>query len=102
MPYIAMKDFRFSRNGLTTEDAVKGQPVNVPENLVAGLERERFIAATGEHKNAGASPENKMLGSGPENKDDLNALRAEYQHAFNKKPFMGWDADTLKSKIAEA
>lgn len=38
-------------------------------------------------------------GSAP---DDLSALRAEYQNIVGKRAFHGWDADTLKTKIAEA
>lgn len=34
--------------------------------------------------------------------DDIAALRAEYQAKFDKRPFNGWDADTLREKIAEA
>ena len=34
--------------------------------------------------------------------DDLPTLRAEYQTVVGKKPFHGWDAETLKAKIAEA
>ena len=34
--------------------------------------------------------------------DDLSALRAEYQEAVGKKAYHGWDADTLREKIAEA
>ena len=34
--------------------------------------------------------------------DDLSDLRAEYQTVVGKKPFHGWDAETLKAKIAEA
>lgn len=33
--------------------------------------------------------------------DDRAPLRAEYQAKFGKKPFHGWDADTLKAKLAE-
>lgn len=29
-------------------------------------------------------------------------LRAEYEEVFGKKPFMGWDADKLAEKLAEA
>lgn len=32
---------------------------------------------------------------------DLAALRAEYQEAVGKRAFHGWDADTLREKIAE-
>lgn len=34
--------------------------------------------------------------------DDIAALRADYQAKFDKRPFNGWDADTLREKIAEA
>ncbi|WP_457812343.1 hypothetical protein [Sinorhizobium meliloti] len=33
---------------------------------------------------------------------DLPALRKEYQKVSGKRPFNGWDAETLRSKIAEA
>lgn len=38
----------------------------------------------------------------PSQTDDLPKLRAEYFAAFGKRPFNGWDAETLRSKIAEA
>lgn len=34
--------------------------------------------------------------------DELTELRAQYQDAVGKKAFHGWDADTLRAKIAEA
>lgn len=34
--------------------------------------------------------------------DDLAELRVRYRIATGKKPFHGWDAATLKAKIAEA
>lgn len=33
---------------------------------------------------------------------ELSALRAEYQETVGKRPYHGWDADTLREKIAEA
>ncbi|WP_422366405.1 hypothetical protein [Pelagibius sp.] len=39
---------------------------------------------------------------GGQEDDDLAALRAEYEEAVGKKPFNGWDADTLREKIAAA
>lgn len=32
---------------------------------------------------------------------DLAAVRAEYTSVTGKRPFNGWDADTLRAKIAE-
>jgi ribosome-binding protein aMBF1 (putative translation factor) len=34
--------------------------------------------------------------------DSLTALRAEYQEKVGKRPFHGWDEETLAAKIAEA
>lgn len=31
---------------------------------------------------------------------DMSALRAAYQQTIGKRPFPGWDADTLRQKIA--
>lgn len=31
--------------------------------------------------------------------DDMAALRAEYQRVMGKRPFPGWDADTLRAKM---
>lgn len=33
--------------------------------------------------------------------DEMADLRAEYEELAGKRPFMGWDADTLRAKIAE-
>lgn len=34
--------------------------------------------------------------------DELAELRAEYQAKIGKRPFHGWDADTLREKITDA
>ncbi len=34
--------------------------------------------------------------------DDMTQLRKEYQDVVGKRAFNGWDAETLKAKIAEA
>lgn len=34
--------------------------------------------------------------------DELADLRAEYGEVVGKRPFMGWDAETLREKIAAA
>lgn len=33
---------------------------------------------------------------------DIAVLRAEYEAKIGKRPFMGWDADTIRAKLAEA
>lgn len=37
-----------------------------------------------------------------EREDELAELRAEYQEVVGKRAYHGWDADTLREKIAEA
>lgn len=34
--------------------------------------------------------------------DDLSNLRAQYQEVIGKRPYHGWDADELRSKIEDA
>lgn len=36
----------------------------------------------------------------PPKTEDLVPLRTEYEAAIGRRPFMGWDADTLRQKIA--
>ena len=38
----------------------------------------------------------------PAQSPDLSTLRAEYTAKLGKRPFMGWDAQALAKKIAEA
>jgi hypothetical protein len=44
----------------------------------------------------------KPGGSKKQSGDDLPALRAEYKAKLGKAPFNGWDAATLREKIAAA
>lgn len=37
-----------------------------------------------------------------EAEDELSELRAQYQEAFGKRAYHGWDAKMLREKIAEA
>lgn len=37
----------------------------------------------------------------PEASEELTALRTQYHDKFGKRPFHGWDAKTLTSKLAE-
>jgi hypothetical protein len=38
----------------------------------------------------------------PEQTGDLSELRAEYERVIGRRPFMGWGAEVLRKKIAEA
>lgn len=41
-------------------------------------------------------------GGSPKPAGELSALRQEYTEKLGKRPFNGWDADTLREKIAAA
>jgi hypothetical protein len=69
-----LRDFAFSTDGYTSQPATKGWVVDIPGNLVAGLEAAGYL--TRETKDAGAAPENKMLKApAPENKLRKNSGR---------------------------
>lgn len=56
----ATKPFPFSRDGVTLEYAVEGQPVDLPEGLVAGLLAEDYVTkdmAVPENKGGGFTRE---------------------------------------------
>jgi hypothetical protein len=38
----------------------------------------------------------------PDPEEEMKALREQYQDVVGKRPYHGWDAETLKAKIAEA
>lgn len=52
-------------------------------------------------QSADAKPKRKASPK-PAAVSDIKVLRAEYQKVVGKRPFNGWDADTLKAKIDEA
>lgn len=100
MKYIAVKSFRFSRDGVTTEQAQSGDPVDIPAILVKGLFADGYIRLESEGKMLSGAPENKGgLEFVEVGVHDIVALRKEYHEMFGKKPFPGWKADKLQSMI---
>lgn len=64
-----LKPFPFSRDGITEEQATVGVPADVPEHLIRGLERAKYIRQT---KALAGAPENKAEPK-TENKADAAA-----------------------------
>ncbi len=58
----------------------------------------RYATILGKLGNKGTAPAPKAR----KPVDDMAALRKEYQEIVGKRAFNGWDAVTLKAKIAEA
>lgn len=72
-----------------------------------GYERADMVAADAApmKKNVRQPSKPAPQGSAPQTAgagEDRAALRKQYQEVIGKKPFAGWDAETLKAKIAEA
>lgn len=67
---IALKDFPFSRDGIKTELAKKGDPVIVPDDLKEGLVAEGLIGLSPAEAPAAVAPPawNVPPVSAPENK----------------------------------
>lgn len=68
-------------------------------DLLQRLGRARYVEAEPlDHDKDGRKGGSKV----PKKADDLSALRKQYQEVVGKRPFAGWDAETLAAKIAEA
>lgn len=77
--------------GVKTQTAMEGVAVVAPSKATKELPQ---LDHDGDGKPGGST-------SGGDG-DDMKALRQEYQEVVGKKAFAGWDADTLRAKMAEA
>lgn len=68
-------------------------------NAYSDETEERYVK--GDKKESKKDDSSKNEGS-KDSKNDLDAIKAEYEEVVGKKPFHGWDAATLKDKIKEA
>lgn len=76
------------------------------------IERKRELLASGfkiidarfdpDRQEAAAGEGSKDGGSKPADGDDLSTARVRYLEVVGKRPFNGWDLETLNAKIAEA
>lgn len=84
---IAAKGFTYATRRLLPEDPFTARTRGDARALQA-LGKARYATAD-------ASADLKT-------EDERPALRHRYEQLLGKKPFAGWDADTLRAKIAEA
>lgn len=94
---MAHKEVYPTRTGrYGTRMLTAGEPV-----LVSGPTARAMIALG---RAADEAPQRVKVAKQPEPEpvDDLAVLRAEYQAKLGKRPFNGWNADTLREKIAAA
>jgi hypothetical protein len=101
-----MKKAMIANQGMTygTRRLVAGDTFEAPRrdaDLLRRIGRARYTEGTEDpldHDKNGKKGGSKAA----KKADDLTDLRKQYQDAIGKKPFAGWDAETLKTKIAEA
>lgn len=92
VPLIATKGLRYGTRRLLAED-----------DFTAPKRDARLLVAIGKarYRTEGARAATPTPAPTPA-VDDLKALRETYKTATGKKPFGGWDAATLREKIAAA
>lgn len=84
---IATKGMRYGTRRLQAEDAFSAKSRDA-----------RLLVAIGKARYATTDAVAHDASQG----DDLTELRATYQEKVGKRAYHGWDADTLRAKIAEA
>lgn len=89
MKLIATKTRRYGARALRAGDPFEARPA-------IG----RVLVAIGHATLASGTYQTKVADTA--NGDGITDLRAEYTAKIGKKPFHGWDAETLRAKIAEA
>lgn len=87
---IATKSMTYATRRLKADDGFGAKPRDA--RILVAIGKARY--ATADAIAADTAPAAKP--------DDIKALRDAYQAKTGKRPFMGWDADALRTKIAEA
>lgn len=91
---IATKALTYKTRRLQADDLFEARPRDARILKAIGKARDAVLGATPAPKPAPTSV--------PQGADDVKALRTEYKAAAGRNPFNGWDADTLREKIAAA
>lgn len=90
VPMIANKDMSYGTRRLKADEGFEAND-RAQARLLTALGNARLVEAK-PVKKASEKPQG----------DDLADLRAEYTEKVGKRPFGGWNADTLRAKIAAA
>jgi hypothetical protein len=93
---IATKSMSYNTRRLMPGDEFDAKDRDA--RILVGIAKARRVREPGEVPSPPESLTQKASGGS----DDLSALRAEYQEKMGKRPFNGWDAETLNAKMAEA
>lgn len=90
VPMIANKEMSYGTRRLKADEGFEAND----------RAQARLLTALGNARLAEAEPVKKAPAKAKG--DDVAALRAEYTQKLGKRPFGGWNADTLREKIAAA
>lgn len=89
MKMIATRDLRYATRRLKAGDGFEAKTKR-DANLLVAIGKARLDGGSGPAARA------------PDPATDIGALRDRYTTLFGRKPYMGWDAETLTAKIAAA
>lgn len=97
-PMICLKPFRYAGKSLSAGDKFEARDKHARLLGAIGKAKYRTTAIAASPVQKVAAPDQPKAGQVP--LDETAALRVEYQALYGKKPYMGWDAETLRQKIA--
>lgn len=95
---IALKPMRYGTRRLMAGDAFEAREPYA--GILVAIKKARHARAVGSIAPPPVDVSRKIAESFPDT--NIAAVRAEYQRVTGKRPFMGWDAATLRQKMAEA
>lgn len=93
MKMCAMKAFKYATRHLTPGEVFEVKS-RKDSRILRAMNRAAEYVEIEDSPMVAPEPE-------PEKVEDLAAVRAEYEATVGRRPFMGWDADTLRQKIAD-
>ncbi len=100
MKLIAIKSFTYKTRRLLAGDEFETRS-RVEGKVWIGAKKAREMREPGKVLPPPASMVARIVPAKPVD-DEIVATRAEYQATVGKRPYMGWGADTVRAKMAEA
>lgn len=101
VPMIARKDLKYQTRRLKAGENFRVKSEREAKVLIHLKKAER---EDNPNRKVALDDARQKVGMPPISKDseDIKVWRDKYQEAFGKRPFNGWDIETLKEKIAKA
>lgn len=101
IPMIARKDLKYQTRRLKAGENFRVKSEREAKVLIHLKKAER---EDNPNRKVALDDAREKVGMAPLSKDseDIKVWRDKYQEVFDKRPFNGWDIETLKEKIASA